>query len=209
MAVPTFVGAFSESDPNQHPVDPVPFVPPPEHPTETAADVALAARRAKVEEDEAEPVAQPTLEKSKDGDVEATLKFRFAKVETGERVLAIVKLGNRSERDVWFPAAGEPNAGLAIVVQDAEGNEVRHVVEVAKGDQLPRRVAKLAAGFEIEIPILVVADGEAPLAPGTYSAYAELRPDAHLARTGLPLWTAPKGLVRSDAATLVVTPKSK
>jgi hypothetical protein len=92
-------------------------------------------------------------------------------------------------------------------VQAADGDEVRRVVETTKNGQFPRRVAKLAAGMEAEFPIVVVAEDESPLAPGTYTAYAELRPDPRLARLGLPLWTAPKGPVRSEAVTFTVTAK--
>lgn len=208
MAVPQCIGAFTESDPNAHPVDPVPFVPPPA-PAEQAAQEAAYVRRApKIEEPE-EVAPKPVLDTSADGDVDASIKLRFASVETGERVQATVKLGNRSQTDFYLPAPGEPNHGLAVIVQDAEGAEVRHVVETATGGALPRRVAKLGAGFEIELPILVVGENETPLPPGTYTAYVELRPDPRLPRLGLPLWTAPKGPVRSDTVTLVVTAKTK
>jgi hypothetical protein len=209
MAVPQFVGAFRDADPNEHPVDPVPFVAPPAQAAPGAQDPASASSNyaPKVEEEEEAPPT-PVLETSADGDVDASIKMRFATVETGDRVQATIKLGNRSKTDFYLPGPGEPNPMLAVVVQDAEGAEVRHVVETSKGGQLPRRVAKLASGFEIEIPILVVGEDETPLAPGTYTAYAEFRPDPRLARLGLPIWSAPKGPVHSDTVTLVVTQKT-
>jgi hypothetical protein len=207
MAVPMCIGAFTEADPNSHPVDPVPFVPPPKA-AEAAASESAYGRRAPKPEEIEEAAPKPVLETSADGDVDASIKLRFASVETGERVQATVKLGNRSQSDFYLPGPGEPNHGLAVIVQDAEGAEVRRVVETAKNGQLPRRVAKVGAGFEIELPILVVGEDETPLPPGTYTAYVELRPDPRLSRLGLPLWTAPKGPVRSDTVTLVVTEKT-
>jgi hypothetical protein len=204
VAVPSFIGAFTDANPHEHPVDPEPYVAPPAAAAVEEDEAAEEHHAPKVEE-EVEAPPTPVLETSPDGDVEATIKFRFAEVASGERVQATITLGNRSQRDVYLPAAGEPNHGLAVVVQDAEGAEVRNVVETAKGGQLPRRMTKLAAGCEIELPILVVADDETPLPPGTYTAYVELRPDARLPRLGLPLWTAPKGAVHSDTARLVVT----
>jgi len=210
MAVPQCIGAFREADPNEHPVDPVPFVAsaaPQAHVEGAPYETAFVRRAPKLEEPEDE-TPKPVLETSADGDVEATLKLRFGSVETGERVQATVKVGNHSQADFFLPGPGEPNHGLAVVVQDADGAEVRRVVETTKGGQLPRRMIKVGAGFEAELPVMVVAEGEAPLAPGTYTAYVELRPDPRLPRIGLPVWTAPKGPVRSDTVKLVVTAKT-
>jgi len=209
MAVPQFIGAFREADPNEHPVDPIPFVAPATPGAGAANDPsASASNSAQKAEEEEEAPPTPVLETSAEGDVDASIKMRFATVETGESVQATIKLGNRSKTDFYLPGPGEPNPMLAVVVQDAEGAEVRHVVETSKGGQLPRRVAKLGSGFEIELPILVVGEDETPLAPGTYTAYVEFRPDARLARLGLPIWSAPKGPVHSDTVTLVVTEKA-
>jgi hypothetical protein len=207
MAVPQCIGAFKDADPNEHPVDPVPFVPPPPPAEQAAMEMAAVRRPPKIEEPE-DVAPTATLETAADGDVEASLKLRFSNVETGERVKATVKIGNRSQSDFYVPGPGEPNHGLAVVVQDADGAEVRRVVETAKGGQLPRSMVKVVSGTAIELPILVVGEDETPLAPGTYSAYVELRPDPRLPRLGLPLWTAPKGPVRSDTVTLVVTAKT-
>jgi hypothetical protein len=157
----------------------------------------------------AAPAPVRVVATSKDGDLAVSIKLRWARFETGDRVLAKATFTNHSLREVWLPAAGEPSQGLAVVVRDAQGEEVRRVVEAPKGDQLPRSMAKLAAGASIEVPIVVVAEGESPLAPGTYSAHAELRPDPRLARLGLPLWTAPHGPLRSETVALVVTPATK
>jgi hypothetical protein len=157
-------------------------------------------------EEEAAP-AKVVIATSADGDLAVSMRLRWPQFETGDRVLAKVKFTNHSLRTVFLPAAGEPDQGFAVVVEDAEGREVRRVVEAAKGDQLPRRMAKIESATEVEYPVTIIAEDEAPLAPGTYTAYAELRPDPRLARVGLPLWKAPKGPIRSASVQFVVAAK--
>jgi hypothetical protein len=158
---------------------------------------------------EEEPEApKVVIETSADGDIALTMKLRWPQFESGDRVLARVKFTNHSLRTIYLPAAGEPDSGFAVVVEDADGNEVRRIVETAKGDQLPRRVAKIESATETEFPVTIVAEDEAPLAPGKYTAYAELRPDPRLVRLGLPLWTAPKGPVHSEPVAFTVTARA-
>ena len=142
------------------------------------------------------------------GDISAALELRWNEFEVGERVLAKVRITNRLSTVIYLPAGGEPNRGLAVVIEDAEGNEIRRVVETTKANQLPRRMAKLAPGADVKLPIVVIAEEDAPLAPGTYSAFAELTADPSLARLGLPIWTAPKGPVRTESVQFVVKPRS-
>jgi hypothetical protein len=141
---------------------------------------------------------------SPDGDLALSMKLRWTEFETGDRVLAKVKFSNHSERSVFVPAAGEPNPGLAIVIEDAEGNEVRRVVESAKGDQFPRRLTRVAAGAEVSIPVTLIDENETTLEPGTYAAHVEMKADPRLVRLGVPVWMAPKGTVLSEPVPLVV-----
>jgi len=158
-------------------------------------------------EDEVAP-AKVVIETSADGDLAVSMRLRWPQFESGDRVLAKVRFTNHSLRTVFLPAAGEPDQGFAVVVEDSEGREVRRVVEAAKGDQLPRRMAKIESATEVEYPVTIIAEDETPLAPGTYTVYAELRPDPRLVRVGLPLWTAPKGPIHSASAQFVVTEKT-
>lgn len=149
----------------------------------------------------------PTVPTSPDGDLAVALKFRWTEFEAGDRILAKVKFSNHSERNLYVPAAGEANPGLAIVIEDAEGNEVRRVVESAKYDQLPRRLARVAAGAEVSVPVTLIDENETPLEPGTYSAHVEMKADPRMVRLGVNVWTAPKGTVMSEPVELVVRPR--
>jgi hypothetical protein len=158
-------------------------------------------------EEEAAP-PKVVIETSADGDLGIALRLRWPQFEAGDRVLAKVRFTNHSLRTVFLPAAGEPDQGFAVVVEDGDGREVRRVVEAAKGDQLPRRMARIDSATEVDFPVTIIAEEEAPLAPGTYTVYAELRPDPRLVRVGLPLWTAPKGPIRSASVQFVVAAKT-
>lgn len=153
------------------------------------------------------PPVNAVIETSPDGDLSLAMKFRWSEFEVGDRVLAKVKFSNHSEHTIYVPAAGEANPGLAIVVEDAEGNEVRRVVESAKNDQLPRRLARIPAGTEVSIPVTLIDENETPLEPGTYSAHVEMKADPRLVRLGVAVWTAPKGTVLSEPVPLVVKPR--
>lgn len=144
-----------------------------------------------------------------DGDLAVSLQLRWPEFEAGERVLGKVTYANHAQRDVYVPASGEPHQGLAIVIEDAEGHEVRRIVEASRSDQLPRRLTRVPGGGRVESPVTIVAEDEDPLAPGTYTVWAELRFDERLVRLGLPMWKAPKGPARSDAIALVVKPRSE
>jgi hypothetical protein len=197
------------------PAPPSPDAPPAEGVPGMPGDILAAGERTGPEvhvtdmvEEEEPPPAKPVIETSADGDIALSMKLRWPQFEAGDRVLAKVKFTNHSLRTVYLPDAGEPDQGFAVVVEDGDGREVRRIVETAKGDQLPRRMAKIDSATEVEFPVTIVAEDETPLAPGTYTAYAELRPDPRLARLGLPLWTAPKGPIRSASVQLVVTAKA-
>lgn len=160
-------------------------------------------------EDEKPPEPKIVIQASADGDLAIALRLRWSQFESGDRVLARVRFTNHSLRTVYRPAAGEPDPGFAVVVEDADGNEVRRVVEASKGDQLPRRMARIDSATEVEFPVTIVAEDETPLPPGKYTAYAELRADPKLGRLGLPTWTAPKGPIRSESVALTVTAKAE
>jgi hypothetical protein len=206
VAVPKLVSSFADSD------SPALAAPPkPAAAVESGEDASPEKPAEKPNEEAPAPpqAPKPTVETSETGEIEPVVKLRWSQFESGDRILATVKFANRSKKDVFLPASGEPNPGLAMVVVSSEGDEVRRVVESGKGDQLPRRLVKLASGFEIEIPLVVVAEDETPLPPGTYSIFAELRPDPRFVRLGLPVWKAAHGSVRSAKVPLVVTPKAK
>jgi hypothetical protein len=155
------------------------------------------------------PAGKPTVDTSKTGDLAVTLALRWPEFQTGERVLAKVKFSNHSTGAIHLPAPLEPNPGLAIVVQDAEGREVRRIVETGKGSELPHKLIKLAAGCEAQIQVVVVAEEETPLEPGKYTAWVEMTRDPLLPRLGLPVWTAPNGPIRSESVAFDVTAKTQ
>jgi hypothetical protein len=175
-------------------------------PTPTTASAPASAPAQSPPAVPASPAAADVIEVSDGGDLGIEMKYRWSSSEVGERILAKVRVVNRSRRAVHLPAPGEPNQGLALVVLDGEGREVRRVVETSR-EVLPRTTIRLDPGTAIEWPVTVVADGEAPLVPAEYSTYAEFRSDPALARLGLPVWEAPKGPIRSDRVPLVVTAK--
>jgi hypothetical protein len=117
-----------------------------------------------------------------------------------------VRFVNTSLRAFELPAAGEPHPTLALVVLDAEGNEVRRVVESGP-DPYPRRTASIPSAGAFELPVAVVSSGDRPLPPGAYTVYAEIRRDPTWARLGIPMWTAPNGPVRSSQVDLRVSAK--
>lgn len=204
FAVPKLIGALH--DPDAAPA--VPAVPVPVQPA--PAPGPAPKPHAESGKGKAAPApAKTPVETSKDGDLAVAVKLRWQEYEAGDRILASVKYSNHTLKAVHVPAAGEPNPGLAIVVEDASGNEVRRVVESGKSDQLPRRLVKIESGYESEVRAVVLAEDETPLPPGTYSLYVELRPDPLLARLGLPVWTAPKGSVRSEPVPLTITAKAQ
>jgi hypothetical protein len=208
FAVPSVSESFHEADPDEHPIDPIPFVPP------TPAQLADLGYSGYTEPTRTKaayvaPVLKPTVETSQDGDLGASLKFRWSQFESGDRILAKVKFSNHSLAAMHIPASGEPNTGLAVVVEDADGKEVRRIVEAGKEQQLPRRLIKLMPGFETENSVVLVAEDEKPLAPGTYNVYVEMRADPILQRLGLSVWKAPKGPVRSEPVPLVVTARAQ
>lgn len=143
------------------------------------------------------------------GDLAVELAFRWPEVETGERIQAKVRYTNHGKSDVYVPAAGEPNQLLAIVIEDGESNEVRRVVEAGDGEALPRRLLRVASGTTVDVPFMLVDEGEKPLPPGSYVVRVELKADPRLARLGMPTWSAPNGPVASAAVPLVVKPATE
>ena len=148
--------------------------------------------------------ATPPAETSPDGDLALGLKLRWREVPAGDRVLASLRFTNHSQRPMHVAGADEPHPTLAVVVGDAEGNEVRRIIESGH-DQLPRRLELLRPGASCEIPVAIVDTGEQALPAGEYVVLAEFRPDPALLRVGLPVWMGEKGTIRSEPARLVVT----
>ena len=143
------------------------------------------------------------------GDLAVELAFRWPEVETGERIQAKVRYTNHGKNAVYVPAAGEPNQLLAIVIEDGESNEVRRVTEAGDGETLPRRLLRVDSGTTVDVPVMLVDEGEKPLPPGSYVVRVEMKADPRLARLGMPTWSAPNGPVASAAVPLVVKPASE
>jgi hypothetical protein len=143
----------------------------------------------------AAPVATP-VEVTEDGDLVLVVELPWRSFAAGSRVHATVRVRNHSLHDVHLPAAGEAHPTLALVVVDAEGREVRRVVE-SGSDELPTQTVLVRSGGTAELPLAIVADGEGGLEPGEYTAYAEMDADPRWRRLGLPVWTAPNGVLCS------------
>jgi hypothetical protein len=150
------------------------------------------------------PVATETVAFSADGDLGLEVSVRFPEVPSGALIPATVRFLNRSPREIHIPAAGEAHPTLALVLIDAEGREVRRVVETGT-DPLPRRTRLLAPGAVVAMPQTLVSRNDEPLPPGRYALHAEFRADPAWARLGLPVWTAPRGSLRSELVTLTIT----
>lgn len=145
---------------------------------------------------EDEPEAGPTIEVTEDGDLAVSLALPAKAYGAGEPIVATVTVTNHGTKSLHLPAAGEPDATLAIILLDDEGMEVRRVIE-RSSDPLPLRTVRVDSGVAVDLPVTVVAQGEEPLAAGTYSAQVEFDADPAWKRLGLPVWTAPHGTIRS------------
>lgn len=137
-------------------------------------------------------------------DLEVALSLRWESYPTGTAIQAQVQIANRDESPVWIPSPDEPQPTLAIRVLDEDGATVRRVVEEA-ADHLPRRMRRLGPGESATITLDVVAHGEAALPPGRYQLAAVFEADSAWLRSGLPVWTAPKGARHSGRVTFDVT----
>jgi len=133
---------------------------------------------------------------SEDGDLAVDLALDDANYASGEPVRGVVHVTNHMLGDVHVPAAGEPNAALTIVVLDQDGMEMRRVTETG-AEPLPRKTLLLKTGSRVDLPVTILARGEDPLPAGTFSAHVEFDADPVWKRLGLPVWTAPNGIVRS------------
>ena len=140
-----------------------------------------------------------------DGDLDLTVGLRFDRYPAGSRIRAEIDVVNMSLEPVFLPAPSEPQPTLTIVVLDDQGHTVRRVVEET-GDATPRRMRQLASGATTSFHIDVVARDEEPLEPGTYYLVASYDTADAWRRSGLDVWTAPKGTLHSDRVALEVTP---
>lgn len=208
FAVPAFLG-----DANQDAVpeiDPAALAAAAQRDPEAAAAAAQApdtSGEAEIEDYTAKPTAPTeTVPFSADGDLGIEVTVRFTEVPTGTSIPATVRFLNRSNREIHIPAAGEAHPTLALVLIDAEGREVRRVVETG-ADPLPRRTRLLVPGAVVSLPQTLVGRNDEPLPPGRYALHAEFRADPAWARLGLPVWTAPNGSLRSDLIKLTITAK--
>lgn len=190
LAVPKFLSARSPAadPPPVRATPPAPVDPPPPAHVDPAP---AAAPQTKL------------IPTSADGDLVLDVKLRWQRVVTGSNLPATVRVGNGSTSPFQVPAAGEPHPTLALVVLDAEGHEVRRVVESGP-DPYPRRTALVKPGESVELQALVLSSDDDPLPPGEYTVYAEMRRDPAWTRLGLPMWTAPKGAARSLQEPLTV-----
>jgi hypothetical protein len=143
-----------------------------------------------------------------DGDLVLQVSFRWPAFAHGALVPASVRFGNTGPADFHLPAAAEPHPTLAVVVLDADGREVRRIVE-SSVDPYPRRTIRMRPGAALDIPLKVVDVEDEPLPPGEYTVYAEFRPDPAWTRLGLPFWKAPHGPVRSSQEPFTVLPRTE
>jgi len=184
VAMPMFIGGSDEPEPAPDA-------------TQLAAAGATATAVDPVKELIDEPEVDPdAIVASLDGDLAVALVLEAASLKAGQPLTAAVEYANHSMDDLHLPAAGEPNGTLAVVVLDAEGMEVRRIVEKGQ-DPLPGRTMVVATATRRTVPVTILARGEAPLAPGKYSAHVEFHADPHWKRLGLRTWSAPKGTIRS------------
>lgn len=150
----------------------------------------------------AEPEEAPRVV-SEDGDLAVTLRLRWERVRQGQEIPATVRIENFTLQGFHLPADGESFPTLAVVVLDAEGNEVHRIVQ-AGDDPLPRRTVLLQSGELVERSVAVLEAGEDTLPPGEYSAHVEFSTDRAWKRLGLPVWTAPNGRLKSSPVRFTV-----
>lgn len=207
FAVPALFGNANDAAPD---VDPAALAAAAQRDPEAAAAAAQApdtSGEAEVEDFTAKPAAPTeTVPFSADGDLGIEVAVRFTEVPAGTSIPATVRFLNRSNHEIHIPAAGEAHPTLALVLIDAEGREVRRVVETG-ADPLPRRTRLLVPGAVVSLPQTLVGRNDEPLPPGRYALHAEFRADPAWARLGLPVWTAPNGSLRSDLVKLTITAK--
>jgi hypothetical protein len=151
---------------------------------------------AELNTDDVDVVDPNIIVTSEDGDLAVDLALDDTNYASGEPVRGVVQVTNHMLGDVHVPAAGEPNAALTIVVLDHDGMEMRRVTETG-AEPLPRKTVLLKSGTRVELPVTILARGEDPLPAGTFSAHVEFDADPVWKRLGLPVWTAPNGIVRS------------
>ena len=183
LAVPKFLGSKDTSAERPATQVAAPRVAPAEAPQPAPQPVAPAR-------------TAPQIPTSAEGDLVLEVKLRWQRVAAGSSLPATVRVGNASLQPFQVPAPGEPHPTLALVVLDAEGHEVRRVVEFGP-DPYPRRTSLVAPGAAVDLQALVLSSDDAPLPPGEYTVYAEMKRDPAWARLGMPMWKAPKGSVRS------------
>ncbi len=151
----------------------------------------------------AERIAVERVTRAAD-DLNVAVSLRWPSYPTGTPIAAQVEIANCDETPVWIPAPDDPHRTLSIRVLDATGATVRHVVEDTAG-RLPRNMTRLGPGETATITLDVVARGEEPLPPGRYELTAVFEADKAWLRTGLPVWTAPKGARHSGRVAFEVT----
>lgn len=196
LAVPKLLPQDDPVPAPETPVAPAPVV----EAAAAAADVAAPAVVAVPAAAPGAPVAVPT---SADGDLAIDVRLRTPIAASGARLAAIVRFSNTSLKAFHLPAPSEAHPSLALVLLDADGNEVRRVIE-SSADPYPRRTFELKPGRTMELPVDLVGSDDSPLAPGTYTVAAEFRRDPMWGRLGLPMWPAPRGSVRSEQIALTV-----
>jgi hypothetical protein len=168
------------------------------HPTSKPAVAKMPTAPIEVTEalPEDEPETSLAIVTSADGDLSIALSLSAKQFGAGEPIVARVRVTNHGLTGLHLPAAGEPNATLAVILLDHEGMEVRRVIERGS-DPLPLRTVRIDSGASVGLPVSVIAQGEEPLPSGTYSAQVEFDADPAWKRLGLPVWTAPQGTIRS------------
>ena len=169
-------------------------------PTVTANEPTVRTPDIEAQRVDVEHVAQAA------DDLDVILSLRWASYPAGSAIRANVEIANRDESPVWIPSPEEPQQTLSIRVLDENGVTVRHVVEET-ADRVPHRMRRLGPGESTKIALDVLAHGEDALPPGRYELTAVYEADKAWLRTGLPVWSAPKGARHSGRVPFEVTAK--
>ncbi len=207
IAVPAIVGAFAVPSMMGADDEPVEALQRPAEalPPVVETDVAIDAELQPEPVPEPETPADDGIAPFAGGDLVLGVSMRWDKFPEGSAIRAHVTLRNLSLETVHVPAPGEPQPTLTLVVVDTEDREVRRIVEET-ADALPRHTVALLPGATVRFPLDIIAPGETGLLPGSYRVAASYDTHASWHRTGLPVWTAPAGSVRSDLFSFDVTP---
>lgn len=215
LAIPRLINPNDDGAPREAEIVPLPpGLEPPVPPAQAPAGPApvrvpdTGAPRDRDAAPEPRTVAAAAETAPKDGDLVLEIGLRWKEAAPGTTIPAVLRLRNKGSAAFHLPAAGEAHPTLSLVVLDSEGRVVRRIAETS-ADPCPRRTTLLRPSGALELPVVVVAGEDQPLAPGEYTVYAELRHDPVWDRLGIPMWREPSGVARSLQEPFTVTAKSE